>query len=317
MLKHALKFARIKILTTCSFMLFLGSLSVGGITVKTFVALAVLVAWYIHAASSNDYADRKIDAVNLKGSRDRPLVTHSITIKKLWSIHFSAGAVALLLSGIYGVPGVLLTATILALNYAYSFKPFRITDRGALSQLMLPLAYAYYPFSLGYLSVQTDAPYPWLLAAGLYLGFVARVFLKDFRDVKGDSKFGKRTFLLRHGTMATCVVSELFGLSSLIVLSMAVDFSVGVVSVLLLGHCAALLFLLKLTKTSQVKLQLGLIAQLAKVANISVVTVLLYFFGNVYFPATLISLLLPGFVGLSLLLLTWKAYSYGVQTQPA
>jgi hypothetical protein len=39
--------------------------------------------------------------------------------------------------------------------------------------------------------------------AGLYIGFIGRILLKDFRDVRGDALFGKRTFLVRHGRRAT------------------------------------------------------------------------------------------------------------------
>jgi hypothetical protein len=45
------------------------------------------------------------------------------------------------------------------------------------------------------------------MAGGLYLGFIGRILLKDFRDVRGDALFGKRTFLVRHGRRATCSVS--------------------------------------------------------------------------------------------------------------
>jgi len=31
-----------------------------------------------------------------------------------------------------------------------------------------------------------------------------RILLKDFRDVRGDALFGKRTFLVRHGRVWTC-----------------------------------------------------------------------------------------------------------------
>jgi hypothetical protein len=43
--------------------------------------------------------------------------------------------------------------------------------------------------------------------AALYVGFIGRIVLKDFRDVVGDQMFGKRTFLVRHGRRVTCAVS--------------------------------------------------------------------------------------------------------------
>jgi 4-hydroxybenzoate polyprenyltransferase len=39
------------------------------------------------------------------------------------------------------------------------------------------------------------------------VGFIGRIVLKDFRDVRGDVLFGKRTFLVRHGRVPTCRLS--------------------------------------------------------------------------------------------------------------
>src|SRR5215213_9507396 len=110
MLKHVLKFARFKILSTCFMIVLLGSVSTGSVTLKSFLAIFVLITWYIHAASSNDYADRKIDAINLRGSKDRPLVEGSLSHQKLWIIHLTAGIFALLFSIYYGLQAVILTS---------------------------------------------------------------------------------------------------------------------------------------------------------------------------------------------------------------
>src|SRR5687768_11685354 len=45
------------------------------------------------------------------------------------------------------------------------------------------------------------------LITALYLLFAGRIVLKDFRDREGDAAYGKRTFLLRYGERATCLVS--------------------------------------------------------------------------------------------------------------
>lgn len=300
MLKLAYKFVRFKILTTCYLIVILGSLSSGSISFKTFFAIFVLVAWYIHAASSNDYADRKIDEINLTGAKNRPLVEKAISHRKLWIIHSVSGVLAILLSAFYGVPATLLTLAVLSLDYMYSFKPFRITDRGALAQLMLPIAYVIYPFSLGYWSVQGET-YPWLLVAGLYCGFIARLFLKDFRDVEGDKKFGKLTFLIRHGRAKTCLASELFGLASLILLSLAVDFSAGVLVVIICGHLGATYILRKLAAETEVKVQLKLVAILAKIANTSVLAILIYYACLAYSDSNSLLIFLPLAVGTLLL----------------
>ena len=41
----------------------------------------------------------------------------------------------------------------------------------------------------------------------LYLLFVGRIILKDFRDREGDAAYGKPTFLLKYGKAATCLAS--------------------------------------------------------------------------------------------------------------
>jgi 4-hydroxybenzoate polyprenyltransferase len=64
------------------------------------------------------------------------------------------------------------------------------------------------PFLVGLFSVrQTIGGRELVLLAGLYLTFIGRILLKDFRDVRGDAMFGKRTFLVRHGAARTCQVS--------------------------------------------------------------------------------------------------------------
>ena len=293
----------------------IGSFYAGSVTVNTFIAIFVLVAWYLHAATSNDYADRKIDEVNLKGNKNRPLVNRSITKRNLWIVHILAGVASLLLSLIYGTTALLLTFVVLLMDYAYSFKPIRITDRGILSQLMLPIAYVLFPFSLGYWSVDTVNPYPWLLLAGLYTGFIARLMLKDFRDVKGDKMFGKRTFLLRHGRLATCYVSEFFGIVSLIIMSVVISFSPGALIVLIIGHGLASWFLGVLSKTSQIDHQVKLVKIIAKTANGSVIVILTYYFLDMINAGQVIMTIVPLTIGSLWYFYVWVSNKDDIQTK--
>lgn len=297
MIRDALKFIKRRILITCYLIVLIGSFYAGSVSINTFLAIFVLITWYLHAASSNDYADRKIDEVNLSGSKNRPLVARSINSRSLWIVHILAGFASLFLSLIYSPAALLLTFAVLLLDYAYSFKPLRITDRGILSQLILPIAYVLFPLSLGYWSVDTPNPYPWLLLAGLYTGFIARLMLKDFRDVKGDKMFGKRTFLLRHGRLATCYVSEFFALVSLIIMSFVISFSPGALVVLIIGHGLASWFLRVLSKTSQIDQQVKLVKIIAKTANGSVIVILTFYLLNMVNADQLIMIIVPLTIG--------------------
>ncbi len=310
MLRSIQKFLRIKILITCYAIAFIGGAASGSINVRTTLILLVLAAWYLHAASSNDYSDRFIDEVNLKEAKDRPLVSKDISYKQLWIIHTSGGLLAILFSLFYGPVALAFTIFILFFDYAYSIKPFRISDRGILSQLTLPLAYVYFPFTLGYLSVASDKPYPFALTIGLYTGFVARLFLKDFRDVKGDKLHGKMTFLLRHGVRTTCLVSGAFGLVSLAFMSYATNFAIGIGLVLLCSQILGLISLNTLSKTTNINLQLRHISQIARLANSAVVAALAYYLcKNQPHLSNLALQLIPGILGTALLAINHLNYS--------
>jgi 4-hydroxybenzoate polyprenyltransferase len=277
MIKPVLKFVRLPILTTCFALALLGGAVGGSVTLRTLLIAILLIVWYIHAASTNDYSDREIDAINLKNAHDRPLISGELSDRQLWAVHAASAVLAVGLSFIFGPSAVLLTSGMLIIDYIYSLKPIRISDRGAISQLLLATAYVYYPFTLGFWSSGTHAPYPWLLTLSLYLAFVARLFLKDFRDVEGDKRHGKMTFLLRHGTLATCVAASVVGFASLTIMLYVTAFSFGLMLVLVVSHLLALQALLKLAHESTVAAQVNQVRVIAQTANVSVVSVLTYY----------------------------------------
>jgi hypothetical protein len=105
-------------------------------------------------------------------------------------------------------PAPLVVAGGVLLAAGYSLRPVRLADRGIVAPLALPAGYVAVPYLAGVLAVRPDVHGRDLaVLAGLYVGFVGRILLKDFRDVRGDALFGKRTFLVRHGRRATCAVS--------------------------------------------------------------------------------------------------------------
>lgn len=313
MLKAALRFIRPRILVTCYAIAFLGAAVSGSITFKTISIIVILILWYIHAASANDYSDRYIDAINLKNPTDRPLITQDASYSKLWLVHYVAGLLAVFLSAFYGFGAIVFTIGMLVLDYAYSIKPIRISDRGILSQFLLAFAYVYYPFTLGFWSSNSGNAYPWLLSLGIYLAFVARLLLKDFRDVKGDKKHGKMTFVLRHGVVATCKASALFWLVALAIVAYATSFSLGLSIVLIVGLVQASTFLNMLARSSSIRGHESMVALIAKTANITLITILIYYLAqtqiNISSIETNLIILLPGlsFLGLNFLrAIEWK-----------
>jgi len=210
---------RIRILTALarpSVVILLGLFAVTGLATtghsedKVLVAkvLVVVLGFLLTSVVVNDLADEAIDRVNLPDDVGRPLVAGSSTRREFLSIAVGAGATSLGMAALLG-PRVLAVAVAgFVLSLSYSLRPVRLSDRGALASLLLPAGYVAVPFLVGVLSVRDSvAQADWILLGGLYVGFIGRILLKDFRDVRGDALFGKRTFLVRYGRKCTCAIS--------------------------------------------------------------------------------------------------------------
>lgn len=204
------------------------------------IGLLLVALWYINATTTNDLADEEIDHVNLKGSAERPLVNGAATTSQLQVVVGVSAVVLLLVSLRGGIWLCAVTALLLGLNRVYSFPPLRISYRGVLAPLMLPLGYVGYPLAVGFILTGSQGTWQWaLLLVGLYALFVSRVMLKDFRDVAGDKKYGKRTFLLRHSASFVTHVSQsvhVFGTACVAILAAVfLKDAVAAIHVVLIG----------------------------------------------------------------------------------
>ena len=171
-------------------------------------ATVALAASYVTATTLNDLADVEIDRLNRPTDRGRPLVVGDAAPADLWRTHGLAVAAAATASVPLGPNAMAIVGSSLLLSYAYSGAPFRISRRWSLAPVLLAAAYVVVPYALGVaLSAGRwdagDAP----LVGGLFVLFLARIVLKDFRDRMGDEAFGKRTLLGRIGKDATCRLS--------------------------------------------------------------------------------------------------------------
>lgn len=206
-------------------------------------ALIVVMAYLVFSVAVNDIADVAVDRVNLPGDRRRPLAAGLCAPRDMAVVAGAAAVVAvagaaLLLHG----PAVPIVLAGLAVSAAYSLPPWRLAKRGAIASLVLPAAYVVVPYCAGALSVgATLSRADGLLLGGLYVGFIGRILLKDFRDVRGDSLFGKRTFLVRHGRRATCAMSATFWMVGSVVVAAVGAHRESVLGFLVLGGAALVL----------------------------------------------------------------------------
>jgi 4-hydroxybenzoate polyprenyltransferase len=181
---------------------------------KLILILLVLAFWYANGTSLNDLADEEIDKVNLKLLQaERPLVKGNAARRELQSLSLVSAVLALGISLLISPLAMFYTVLALIYGYIYSMPPFKISYRGIFATLSLSALYVFYPFFLGLEAskpLHVNLACATLLTMPLYACFIARILLKDVRDVAGDKKFGKRTFIVRYGQTATAVTSAIF-----------------------------------------------------------------------------------------------------------
>jgi 4-hydroxybenzoate polyprenyltransferase len=192
--------------------------------------LIAVVGSLLFAVAVNDLADERIDRVNLPDDARRPLVAGTGTRVEMTILAIAAAVLALGASLLLRWPAPLVVIVGLGFTACYSLRPVRIADRGVIAPMLLPAAYVAVPYLLGIFAVRSAVSRAdLLLLAGLYAGFIGRIVLKDFRDVRGDALFGKRTFLVRHGRLATCALSAAFLVLGVAVLPFVRQCSVALV----------------------------------------------------------------------------------------
>ena len=276
MLRATIKFARVRIVVTCLALVLLGSIAAGGLALPVVTALLLVVLVNIHANSINDYTDRHIDRVNLKGANDRPFVSGTISMLQFWIIHSVSAIAILILSLQYELPGIVASLTVLLIDYTYSLRPLRLSDHPLIAPVILSCAYVLYSFTFGFWSYQGDMVYPVLLVIGLIVGFIARLLLKDFRDIAGDSKYHKTTFLIRFGPRATVATSGILFSLAMGIVSWSFGFYLSTTVALLLCGGMSCWLLWRLFRADTFLLQQHCIIHIARLANIAIIVIMVY-----------------------------------------
>lgn len=174
---------------------------------KVILAVIMLVFVYINAVAINDLSDQEVDRINLNSTnrkKNRPIINGTATPHRVIVLVVMSCLVVLVTSYFIVWWLVLVALSMLILNAIYSLPPIRISYRGVLAQLLLPIVYVALPAILAFSISDSLAGGRFLVfVSGLYILFTGRLFLKDIRDVEGDRQVGKRTFIVRHGLEAT------------------------------------------------------------------------------------------------------------------
>lgn len=243
----------------------------------TVVAL-VVGAWFVNAGAVNDLADELIDRVNFPGVGKRPLSSGQATRRQMLVLALVSGALSAGVAFAVNWRVGLVVVGALALSAVYSLPPVRISARGGLASLLLPAGYVAFPYLVGLFTVQESISAEQLvLLASLWVSFIGRILLKDFRDVEGDAMFGKRTFLLRHGRRATCLAGGLCWVAGPASLLLLVPFASPLMAGLAVFVAAALFGLWELARLQSRFEEWAIVAAIAMIGRGMAVTLLAYY----------------------------------------
>jgi 4-hydroxybenzoate polyprenyltransferase len=248
-----LRMVRWRVAVTLWFFLLIGAAAQGPLRpgIALLLAAASLSASYVVATTVNDIADRDVDRINHPRDPGRPLVTGTASERDLWRTNAVAAPLALATAAAAGGPVLAVSAASLAIGYAYSLRPLRLSYRTWLAPTILSVAYAIVPYTLGLLAAGGRIDHVDVLLCGaIYSLFLARINLKDFRDRAGDAAYGKPTLLLAHGKTVTCAVTGIALLGGCAALVAALGGHLGVVPIVSFFGAVILSMLWRLWRTS-------------------------------------------------------------------
>lgn len=265
-----IRMVRWRVAVTLWFFLLIGAAAQGPLRpgIALLLAAASLSASYVVATTVNDIADRDVDRINHPRDAGRPLVTGAASERDLWRTNAIAAPLALAAAAAAGGPLLAVSAASLAIGYAYSLRPIRLSYRTWLAPTILAVAYAIVPYALGLLAAgggvdRLDV----LLCAALYALFLARINLKDFRDRAGDAAYGKPTLLLAYGKRVTCAVTGVALLVGCAALAVAFGGHPGVVTIVSLFAAVILWMLRRLLRATDPREEQIAIGLGAKMGN--------------------------------------------------
>lgn len=145
----------------------------------------------------NDISDRAIDRANRRS--DIPLANNAVSPQLLLQYALFLVVVCTLIAASIGTFALLWLSVYLLLGWCYSGPP-ALKNRPIASLVILGVCYGSMPWLLAIIAGQTIPNLTDLaFVAGSGLFSAGIVSLKDFKDMKGDKKYHKRTFLLRFG----------------------------------------------------------------------------------------------------------------------
>lgn len=174
-----------------------------------FIGTLIIILGFIFATIQNDIEDLEIDKIN---SPDKAIASGRLNVKEISDLSIAILAILLGLS-LYHFPNHLFfVIPMLGMIWFYNKRPLVLSRRPISSIMTLALIYSVFPLIYGYYlnnGLKNDNYFLFLIAFW-FLVRISVAILKDYKDVKGDKIYNKKTFYLVFGNKYTIWVSVLF-----------------------------------------------------------------------------------------------------------
>lgn len=167
---------------------------------------------YMGGTTLNDVYGIETDKVNMPF---RPLQSGRVTLSEAYLFAFSSYIISLLITLSLGFSFLLVYFVFLILSFLYSVPPISLEKSGIIGNLTLAIVTILVPAIAGAAFASNEFNFPQFFWAAI-LCFTALFWfvsiIKDFKDIKGDKKHGKITFVIRVGrrnAILTCLLGTI------------------------------------------------------------------------------------------------------------
>lgn len=173
--------------------------------IDLFLGMLIIILANSFATVQNDIQDFEIDSIN---SPKSPLQQKIISLSEAKRLQILLGLFLILVGLVKPVPHILFGILALIISWLYNKPPFQLSRKPVWSIVILGVTSTILPMTYGF-SLNNETITSIFLIA-LLLWFFIRIsisVLKDYKDVSGDKKLGKKTFYLVFGDKVTSLVS--------------------------------------------------------------------------------------------------------------
>jgi len=161
-----------------------------------YLALIVVFAAQIFLFASNDYFDRRIDALDEKKSLRNPICNGRVNTKEVWALLIATAIISLVVSLFFNLFAFLFTAFALFVFYFYTAEPLRFKNKVGADVLSHGIFINTFPYFFCLIALWNFSSGTVFLLAVLIMRSVIAQLLQEIRDYEVDKKVERNTVII-------------------------------------------------------------------------------------------------------------------------